>query len=124
MFTIFDFKQSIDGLNITMVGDLKHGRTVHSLAKLIARYEGAGHHREPGRAGLAADARRIIVRLRAEGVAVNETEDLTTCWRQRRDLLDARPGRTLCQDRAEYDAIKDGFIMTPPVLAQAKPMPS
>src|SRR5690606_9833339 len=38
MFTIFDAKGRIDGLDITMVGDLRHGRTVHSLAKLIARY--------------------------------------------------------------------------------------
>jgi carbamoyl-phosphate synthase/aspartate carbamoyltransferase len=30
MFTIYDLKKGFDGLTITMVGDLKHGRTVHS----------------------------------------------------------------------------------------------
>lgn len=29
---------TIDGLTIAMVGDLKHGRTVHSLARLLSLY--------------------------------------------------------------------------------------
>jgi aspartate carbamoyltransferase catalytic subunit len=32
------FKQKIDGMHIAMVGDLKNGRTVHSLSKLLAQY--------------------------------------------------------------------------------------
>lgn len=31
---------SLDGVSIALVGDLKHGRTVHSLAKLLSLYEG------------------------------------------------------------------------------------
>lgn len=32
------FAGTVNGLTITMVGDLKHGRTVHSLAQLLALY--------------------------------------------------------------------------------------
>ena len=32
------FQQNIDGMHIAMVGDLKNGRTVHSLSKLLALY--------------------------------------------------------------------------------------
>ncbi|MBU2917047.1 MAG: aspartate carbamoyltransferase catalytic subunit [Psychrosphaera sp.] len=32
------FEQKIDGMHIAMVGDLKNGRTVHSLSKLLAQY--------------------------------------------------------------------------------------
>ena len=32
IFTVFDQKQSLDNMTITLVGDLLHGRTVHSLA--------------------------------------------------------------------------------------------
>ena len=39
MFTIYDQKKSLNNLTITLVGDLKHGRTVHSLAKLLAYYD-------------------------------------------------------------------------------------
>lgn len=33
IFTIRDEIGTVNGLTITMVGDLKHGRTVHSLAR-------------------------------------------------------------------------------------------
>lgn len=33
------FGQSVDGMHIAMVGDLKNGRTVHSLSKLLAKYK-------------------------------------------------------------------------------------
>lgn len=32
------FGKSLDNLNITLMGDLKHGRTVHSLSKLLSLY--------------------------------------------------------------------------------------
>ncbi len=32
------FNKSLDGLNIVLMGDLKHGRTVHSLSKLLSFY--------------------------------------------------------------------------------------
>src|SRR5690606_1262073 len=38
MFTICDTRGRVGGLDITMVGDPRHGLTVHSLAKLIAIY--------------------------------------------------------------------------------------
>ncbi|HSX25081.1 MAG TPA: aspartate carbamoyltransferase, partial [Candidatus Andersenbacteria bacterium] len=40
LFTIKEEKQHIDNLTIAMVGDLKHGRTIHSLAKLLTLYKG------------------------------------------------------------------------------------
>ena len=41
LFTIFDELGVgvVDGLTITMLGDLKYGRTVHSLARLLSLYE-------------------------------------------------------------------------------------
>jgi aspartate carbamoyltransferase len=39
LFTILEEKGKIDGLIITLVGDLKNGRTVHSLVKLLRHYD-------------------------------------------------------------------------------------
>ena len=39
LFTICTERGGIDGLNITLMGDLKHGRTVHSLVKLLRLYD-------------------------------------------------------------------------------------
>ena len=39
LYTIFKERGGIDGLNVTLMGDLKHGRTVHSLIKLLRMYD-------------------------------------------------------------------------------------
>jgi aspartate carbamoyltransferase len=38
LYTIFKERGSLDGLHVVMVGDLLHGRTVHSLSKLLRLY--------------------------------------------------------------------------------------
>ncbi len=39
LFSIQESMGAIDGLNVAFVGDLKHGRTVHSLAKALSHYD-------------------------------------------------------------------------------------
>ena len=38
LFTISETQQRLDNLNIAMVGDLKYGRTVHSLTQALAKF--------------------------------------------------------------------------------------
>ncbi|MCW4035058.1 MAG: aspartate carbamoyltransferase, partial [Candidatus Bathyarchaeota archaeon] len=38
LYTILKEKKTIDGLNITLMGDLRYGRTVHSLAYALSLY--------------------------------------------------------------------------------------
>ncbi|NWJ95129.1 MAG: aspartate carbamoyltransferase [Chloroflexi bacterium] len=40
VYTIQQKCNQIDGLTVALVGDLKHGRTVHSLARLLSMYNG------------------------------------------------------------------------------------
>jgi len=40
LFTIHRFKGRFDGLTVAFCGDLRYGRTVHSLVKALARYSG------------------------------------------------------------------------------------
>ncbi len=39
LFTIWKEFHSLDGLNVSLVGDLKYGRTVHSLIMALSRYD-------------------------------------------------------------------------------------
>jgi aspartate carbamoyltransferase catalytic subunit len=39
LYTIYRERGQIDGLTVTMMGDLKHGRTVHSLVKALRQYD-------------------------------------------------------------------------------------
>ena len=49
LYTIKKEKQTIEGLNISLCGDLKHGRTIHSLTYALARFGATIHFRpSPG----------------------------------------------------------------------------
>lgn len=39
LYTIREYKGGIDGISIVIMGDAKHGRTIHSLIKLLAIYK-------------------------------------------------------------------------------------
>jgi aspartate carbamoyltransferase catalytic subunit len=66
--------RNIDGLRIALIGDLKHGRTVHSLCKLLALFEGLQVHLiSPPELKMPED---IVEDMRRAGHELNETEEL------------------------------------------------
>jgi carbamoyl-phosphate synthase/aspartate carbamoyltransferase/dihydroorotase len=121
MFTIVDLKGSIDDLTITMVGDLRHGRTVHSLAKLIARYEGNNVNVCLVAPPSLRMPSSIVDLLKLSRVTVMETEALNDVLGMSDVIYWTRVQEERFSDPSEYDSIKNGFIMTPPILSRAKP---
>jgi aspartate carbamoyltransferase catalytic subunit len=120
LYTIVDLKKGIDNLTITLVGDLLYGRTVHSLAKLIALY---GSQNTKLCFVSPASLRMpdtIIDFLTAKGVAFYETTDLYEVMGESDVIYWTRIQEERFIRRADYDAIRDNFIMTPGVLNQAK----
>ena len=66
--------QSIEGMHIAMIGDLKHGRTVHSLSQLIQLYPGITFTLvSPVELRMPQE---IVEDLRRNGHTVIETEDM------------------------------------------------
>src|SRR5690606_1653472 len=63
----------------------------------------------------------IIQRMRDKGVSVNETDNLSDVLSDSDVIYWTRVQEERFADRAEYEAIKDGFVITPPVLEPAKP---
>ena len=67
---------AIDGLHIALVGDLKYGRTVHSLCKLLKLYKNIAFTLiSPQELKMPED---IVEELRSAGHQVTETEDMQT----------------------------------------------
>ena len=121
LFTVLESKGTVDGLAITMVGDLKHGRTVHSLAKLLATY-GATETRVNFVSPLSLTMPRAIVRrLRVADIAVQETSDLDEVLGGSDVIYWTRVQEERFADEAEYEKVKEGFIMTPSVMDRARP---
>ena len=120
LFTILENKGTADGLTITLVGDLKHGRTVHSLAKLLATYG-------PQKATVSFVSppslripRPIIKRLQAEKVSVYETAELKEVLGSSDVIYWTRIQEERFVNQNDYKKVKDGFIMTPDVMQRAK----
>lgn len=120
LFTIFDSKHAINNLNIALVGDLRNGRTVHSLAKLIALYGVTGTRL----CFVSPDSLRlppsIIEFLRERGIELLETDNLQDVLALSDVIYWTRIQQERFANAADYDAIADDFIMTPAVLAAAK----
>lgn len=119
-FTIWDSKGSLNDLNITLVGDLKHGRTVHSLTKLIARYGATGVTFNFVAPEILQMPERISAMVQAAGINVTTTENLHDVLGDSDVIYWTRVQEERFDNVADYEAIKDDFIMTQPVLAQAK----
>ena len=64
----------IDGMTITMVGDLKHGRTIHSLSKLLALFDNITFNFAAPEALAAPQA--LVDKLRDKGHQVNVYGDV------------------------------------------------
>jgi aspartate carbamoyltransferase catalytic subunit len=121
MFTILDQKKQIDNLTITMVGDLRHGRTVHSLAKLIARFETKGAMLCFVSPESLKMPKSVLDLLQEKNIRFYETTDLQEVLGRSDVIYWTRVQEERFQTNpAEYEAIKDAFIMTPTVMAGAK----
>ncbi|MBI5929981.1 MAG: aspartate carbamoyltransferase [Chloroflexi bacterium] len=120
LFTILDYKDSLDHLQVTMVGDLRYGRTVHSLSKLIAIY-GATHISLNFVSPDALQMPTNVVKfLNESGIQVNQTSELNEVIGESDVIYWTRIQQERFANPADYDAIADHFIMTPSVLAGAK----
>ena len=73
-FTIYNELGHLDNIVVTMVGDLKYGRTVHSLARLLAFYNVRLNYVAPASLQMPES---VESELSARGVSQFKTESLT-----------------------------------------------
>lgn len=121
LFTIYDFKGSVDGLTVTMVGDLRFGRTVHSLSKLIAQINAKNTTICLVSPLPLQMPEEIIDFMIEKGLRVHATTNLYEVLDQSDVIYWTRIQEERFENRAAYEAIRNDFIMTKPVLDQAKP---
>lgn len=121
LFTIFDKKKSIDGQTITLVGDLKHGRTVHSLAKLIACYGAKNAALCLVSPSSLRMPEHILALLQQHNVSVQETGRLHDVLGDSDVIYWTRVQEERFTNADDYAEIKDSFVMLPALLNQTKP---
>ena len=73
LFTIRQAHGTLDGLNVVLVGDLRYGRTVHSLSHALVRFGASLTLVSPASLKMPEE---IVSDLKADGADVAETESL------------------------------------------------
>lgn len=116
LLTIYRERGRLGGLNVALVGDLKYGRTVHSLIAALSRYEGNKFTLISPKELRLPD----YVREWAPSFKFVETTDLTEYMSSFDVLYMTRIQRERFADKAEYERLKDSYILTPDKLIAAK----
>jgi aspartate carbamoyltransferase len=115
-FTIREELGQIDGLTVTMLGDLKYGRTVHSLARLLSLYSVRLNYISPEILRMPKDIIEELPRTlpQAEYTALDPILPQTDV------LYVTRVQKERFTDEAVYESVKGAYVITPETLEVAK----
>src|SRR5512136_1390241 len=116
-FTIKEELGHLDGLNVTLLGDLKHGRTVHSLARLLSLYKVKLNYVAPDILRMPAE---LIDELKAKKVGQAEYTTLGACLHETDVLYVTRVQKERFTDETIYESVKDAYVIDTQVLKSAK----
>ncbi|UCG45241.1 MAG: aspartate carbamoyltransferase [Candidatus Bathyarchaeota archaeon] len=116
LYTILKEKGQIDGLNIALTGDLRYGRTVHSLAYALSLYDVRLHLISPE---LLRMRREVLDTIRKE-IKVTEGTDVSKVLPEIDVLYMTRIQKERFADMAEYAKVKGAYRIDHDMLAGVK----
>ena len=117
VFTIREELGTCSGLTVTLVGDLKNGRTVHSLVKLLALYGVKLNYVCPPSLAMPEEIKSMLHRA---GCAQYETTSLEEVMPTTDVLYVTRIQKERFEDVEEYKKVADSYIITSKTLLTAK----
>jgi aspartate carbamoyltransferase len=117
LFTIVSELNQVDGLTVTMLGDLKYGRTVHSLARLLSLYDIKLNYVSPEILRMPSE---IIQELNEKNIVQKEYTTLDEVLPQTDVLYVTRVQKERFENLDEYESVKDAYVITPEVMRAAK----
>lgn len=117
LFTIRQCQGRLDDLNIAVVGDLKYGRTVHSLARACCHYDARLFMVSPSELEIPQGVRAT---LREKGLRFSMHERVEEVIDKVDILYVTRMQRERFSDPAVYERLKDRYCIRPELLVGAR----
>jgi aspartate carbamoyltransferase catalytic subunit len=117
LFTIREELGTVDGLKVAMVGDLRYGRTVHSLTKLLAQYDVSLRFVSPE---ILRMPMVIMNEIIDAGLDVRETHNVADVIENVDVLYVTRVQKERFTDLAQYEEVRDQYEITPELMEKAK----
>lgn len=119
LYTIYRTKEKIQNLKVGFVGDLKFGRTVHSLITALSRYENIDLY-------LISPEELVVPRfiksqvIEKSGMKYTELRDLDDVIDELDIVYMTRVQQERFFNEADYIRLKDKYILTPETIKNAK----
>jgi len=117
LFTIEEELRRLDGLTVTMVGDLKYGRTVHSLARLLSLYKVHINYVSPELLRMPAE---IIAELKDKSIPQSEYNTLEKVLPSTDVLYVTRVQKERFDDPEVYETVKNAYVIDPQLMKSAR----
>ncbi|MGQ9846953.1 MAG: aspartate carbamoyltransferase [Bacteroidales bacterium] len=118
LFTIKETQHRLDNLTITFVGDLKYGRTVHSLIQAMSHFNPTFHLVSPDTLKLPNEYKLM---LKEKNVSYYEHSDITEILKDSDIVYVTRVQRERFSDPIEYEKVKNAFVLNASMLVDTKP---
>lgn len=117
IYTILKEKGALGGLTVTFVGDLKNGRTVHSLGYFMALYGNKMIFVSPKSLRMPEE---ITADLRNRGAEIEETNDLKKALSVSDIVYVTRVQRERFENPEDYEKVKGLYIINREMINRAK----
>jgi aspartate carbamoyltransferase len=119
LFTIFEELGVgvVDGLTVTMLGDLKYGRTVHSLARLLSLYEVKINYVSPE---ILRMPQEVMDEVGQKMIKQAQFDTLGKVLPETDVLYVTRVQKERFEDPAEYEKVKGAYVIDAAAMKAAK----
>ncbi len=118
LYSILKTQGRLDNINIMMVGDLKYGRTVHSLLQAMSEFNAKFTFVAPKELALPQEYRDF---LREKGLPFVETADIEQEIGNVDIVYMTRVQRERFSDAMEYERVKNVYVLRNQMLDGTKP---
>ncbi|MFU8844987.1 MAG: aspartate carbamoyltransferase [Bacteroidales bacterium] len=117
LYSIKKTQKKLDNLHVAFVGDLKYGRTVHSLVEALSHYNTTFHLVSPLELKLPSSVKRYIKENNLEYYQYTEMDEVIPVV----DILYmTRIQQERFADPLEYERVKNAYILTGSMLEPAR----
>ena len=118
LYSIYKTQGTLENLDICLVGDLKYGRTVHSLLMAMRHFNPTYHFIAPQELAMPEEYKAYC---REYGIRFEEHHDFNEATIAQADILYmTRVQRERFTDLMEYERVKDVYILKASMLKNAK----
>jgi len=117
LYTIYQTQGTLENLNITLVGDLKYGRTVHSLVMAMSMFNPTFHFIAPKELEMPKGYKLF---LEEKGIKYEEHTEMEGVIDNADILYMTRVQRERFADPVEYEKVKDVYILNNAMLDNTK----